>query len=254
MFPKYYKEKIFPLEKSYQEDKDWNIFQDICYRAYNIISQYEDEEINKQAQVARNYLLTVDALSESLQNGFIDLIPDAKNRGILNLSYAYRIKHGYPIFGSEKFNVEHWDLLFALIALYEIDTCMMVQKTINSGRISYPNYHKRENYQVYALSALEAVTFAENSKTTAQEIESKVKENISQKARKAALKKHEKRRSTYNRFINFYNYGTFNSKSSAADKFLESVKGEDIGLVPTNAKRSLLDALRKHEKSLNKFK
>ncbi len=254
MFLQFYKEKIYPLDKSYQKDADWHIFNDICYRAYKIISPHKPDRIKKQSEIARNYLLTVDGLSKSLQNGFIDLIPDAKHRGILTLSYAYRIKHGYPFFRSEKFNVEHWDLFFALIALYEIDTCMLVQKTIEKGRITYPNYHKRENYQAYALSALEAVTFAENSKTTAQEIESKVKENISQNARKAALKKHEKRRSTYHRFITFYNEGTFKSKSNAADKFLESVRGKDIGLVPTNAKRSLLDALRNHEKSLNRFK
>ena len=250
---KFYQSDIFPLEKAYQEDEDWDIFRDIYYRAHIIISSFEHEAINKEAEIARNALFSIDRLSMSPESGFMDEIPEAHARGILNLSYAYRIKHGYKFFKSEKFAVNHWDLFFALIALYEIDTCMLIQQTMNTGRITYPKYNKREHFHAYAQSALESVIYAENDIELSDEVLKQVKETTSERARQAAFKRHEKTQDICHQFIRFYEEGDFKTKSSAADKFLKINASAETVLAPTNAKRTLLDALRKYQKSLTEF-
>ena len=124
------------------------------------------------------------------------------------------------------------------------------KKTIDSGKITYPNYNKREVFQSYAKPALEAILYAENATSETLDIESKIKETTSEKARHAASKRHEKYQPIYNEFIQFYYAGEYKVKAEAARQFIW-IKGiENIPLAPTNAERSLLDALRKHEKSV----
>lgn len=246
----FYRSSVFPLEKSYHKDKDWDVFRDIEYRAQTIISNFDEETINRESEIARNYLFSVDMLSKSTESKLFKKIPEALARGILNLSYAYRIKHSYHIFGPKNYKITHWNLFFALIALYEIDTCMLIQQSINSGRYSFSNYNKREQFQAYARSAQEAVIYAEN----AIEIEKEIKLSKSKNAKKAAFSKHAPRRELYREFIEFYLKGDFKSRSKAADQFIE-VKGiKNILLTPTNAKETLLRNLRKYEQGLEKFK
>lgn len=254
MFAQIYRTDIYPLPSSYEMDPDWTIFWDIAHRAQTIIAQYDKTTIHQHAETVRNHLFNVDYLSTSTENKFIDEIPDANIRGILNLSYAYRIKHGYRFFQSKRYPINHTDLYFALIALYEIDRAMMVDLTMQSGRYIYPNYNKRDNFHHCAHHALEAVIYAENAITLSDEVDNQVKEKTSERARQAAYKRHEKTRDFCNRFIQIYCGGVFKSKASAAREFIEMHDKDEIPLAPTNAERTLLDALRKHEKSLDKFK
>ena len=247
---KYYREDIYPLDKSYLSDSDWDVFNDICYRAYKIISKHTPEIIKDHARMARENLISVDMLSKSTKNGFIDEIPDAHIRGIQNMSLSHLIKHGHEFFECDKFEVKHWGLYFALIALYEIDTCMLLQKPIDSGRITYPNYNKREVFQSYATPALEAVVYAENAETESLQIENKIKETTSEKAKHAASKRHEKYQVIYDEFFQFYDNGNYKNDTEAAREFLKSKENVKLPFAPTNAERSLLDALRKHKKTL----
>ena len=127
-FVTFYRENIYPLDKTYQHVSEWDVFNDIGYRAYKIISKHTPEAISKHGKIAREYLFSVDMLSKTNRKDYLDKIPDAEIRGISNMSLSYQIKHGHDFFESENFDVKQWDVFFALIALYEIDTCMLLQK------------------------------------------------------------------------------------------------------------------------------
>jgi hypothetical protein len=242
--------KIHPLDESYKEDEDWDIFKDIVYRAEKIINKFTPEEIEKQSKIARDWLSTLDMLLHSPKHGLFDVIRDGKYRGISKLSNAYLIKHSYTRINSNDLKLVNWDLLYALISLYEIDSFMLNMNVIKSGKIAYPNFNKRANFRACALSALEAVLYAETSYEINENIETKVKAKTSANAKKAALKRHEKTQKLYSKFIKFYHDGEFKSKKQAAEMFLETLSNDERILAPTNATRSLLDALRKFQKSL----
>lgn len=253
---KFYSTEVFPLSKEYKKDEDWYIFQDIVFRAEKIISEFPKEKIDEYGKIVIGWLQIFDFFYHSPDHCLNNYMPDEDLEGLINFSNAFLIKNDYYELEANAFNISNWELVFALVSLYEIDHCMLFRSIISSGKISYPNYTKKEHYFSVALSALEAVILAENAKEQSFEIEKIVKSQRREQAKKAALERHRPTHELCSEFIKFYFDGNFKSKSNAADKFIDILEKEKRNILsPTNAKRTLLDALRKFIKEeLDKYK
>jgi hypothetical protein len=101
----------------------------------------------------------------------------------------------------------------------------------------------------YAIEAIEAVCIGETLlELEAKEasVEQEVNKKISLVRSRAAVQRHAKTNALKQRFIEFYRSGKYSSRADAASRFLSGLPDEERKLLaPTNAERTLRDALRK---------
>src|SRR3569623_1217585 len=98
----------------------------------------------------------------------------------------------------------------------------------------------------YAVDAMEAVCMAECLQREPSRQAAKI---ISEQNRKAALQRHVNTSELKRQLIEFFHTGTFKSMAEAARRFYDGLEeGKRKLLAPTNAIRTLTDALSAHLK------
>jgi len=136
--------------------------------------------------------------------------------------------------------------LYAVLALGLIDEATeWEQHYVRAGYAEEdPIYHVA--LAPYAVDAMEAVCMAECLQREPSHEAVKI---ISERNRKAALQRHVHTSELKRQFIEFFLAGTFKSMAQAAGRFLDGLEeGKRKLLAPTNASRTLTDALSAHLK------
>lgn len=107
-----------------------------------------------------------------------------------------------------------------------------------------------ESTHAHAIQAMEAVCCAEHLVTQAV-VQVAKQEKISLQARQAAIKRHADITRLKQEFFDYYHAGTFSSYVAAAHSFYDGLpRDRQKLLAPTNAVRTLSEALSKHERPM----
>ena len=102
----------------------------------------------------------------------------------------------------------------------------------------------------FAAEAAEAVCLGEQLQQKDQEIEQAVRKQISQRSSEAIRKRHSKVAQLKQELFEYYATGDFPSKAQAVRRFINELTHDKRNLLaPTNAERTLLEALRSHLRS-----
>jgi hypothetical protein len=142
-----------------------------------------------------------------------------------------------------------WSQYFGFLALHHVYQAWFLERITDSVKPGDEFVQALPNTLAnYAAEATEAVCLGEQLLRKEREdagIEEKVRASIRQRNTKAAYKRHEKTSQLKQEFIEYYVSGEFPSQAEAARVFLRSIDDDKRTLLaPTNAERTLLDALR----------
>jgi len=151
-----------------------------------------------------------------------------------------------------------WSQYFGLLALGIIGEALATIHVVENYEVDDMRGALPAKMGSAAIDAVEAVSFgeafldAERRETSIEaHIELKTKKSISLRNSKAAIQSHSKINKLKQDFIQFYLSGEHQSRAEAARRFLMRSSEERRSLlVPTNAVRTLTDALRAYEKQL----
>jgi len=157
-----------------------------------------------------------------------------------------------------------WPEVFAILALNSLGEAITRSLYQNSREFQMGPYAKdymklhdeaRALFEGVDLIGV-ADRLLENKNTFKDELSKAVSEEIRLKNRRGGIQKNAPIKIVKGRFISWYykniDKGIFQSKSDAARKFYANLAKEESALMaPTNAVRTLKDALRTHEKALN---
>ena len=167
------------------------------------------------------------------------------------------IKGAYPLASYTQNHVIKWSHLIALFGIntiaeaYDEDIYQRSQRSNNKrddlARLDTANF--------FMFSAIEVIGMAEAEKVHEKYIgehEENVKSEISLRNQKAAIASHAKSQALKNKFISWYYEKRANavvhSRAQAAATFYKGLPHNERIFTESNAKRTLLDALRKFEK------
>lgn len=234
----------------------------IIYRSRTILSSRTKEDIYTINDLNR-YILS------EFYNGLDDLLLaiEAEEKGGLK---PKNTTDSEPLLKCvEKFDLDsddiynlRWSEMFAVQALSFVSLACTDEREHNQLHENDRNNTNRQYETLYsvgmwALDAMESLGYAEMFNSLEKQeheidsnIEKIVTEKISLKNKKAGIARHAKSTALKKEFIQFYISGDFPSMLNAADAFINQLNDEKSRiLAPTNAKRTLVEALSSHLKS-----
>lgn len=229
-------------------------FGQIAYRARKILSRRNRSEIIAAADTL-SWLLLGDSVRE-IDLGLLEWHAkelDEKNgdSSDLTLSDAQLLARVVETVSLEDINEAVPNLtlaeLYAVLALGLIDEAAEWEQHYMQAGYAEDESIYPMGLSPYAVDAMEAVCMAESLQGDIPRIQAA--KIISAQKRKAALKRHANTNNLKRQFIEFFHTETFKSMAEAARRFYDGLEeGKRKLLAPTNATRTLTDALSAHLK------
>ena len=238
----------------------------IIHRCREILSQRTKEDIYTMYDLNRYILSEHHSVADALNK--LGLEAEAEDKGE-NIVKAKRSTNSEPLLECiEKFELDSeeisdlkWSEMFAVQALSFISLARTEEREYDELEDHLKNIPIYEYETLYctdswSLDAMESLGYAEmhnalenKEKDILNTLEINAAEKISLRSRQAAIARHAKSTALKQEFIEFYKQREYHSMSHAADRFLAQLDDIKIKiLVPSNAKRTLTDALSKHLK------
>lgn len=229
-------------------------FRQIVYRARKILSGRSRREVVATADTL-SWLLLCDAAQEInldlLERQAEELEEENGDSNPLTLSDAQLLAHIVETVSLEDINEAVPNLtapeLYAVLALGLIDEAAEWEQHYMQAGYAEDDSIYPIALSPYAVDAMEAVCMAECLQRS--EPSRQAAKIISEQNRKAAIKRHSLINELKRQFIEFFLAGTFKSMAEAARRFYDGLEeGRRKLLAPTNAIRTLTDALSAHLK------
>jgi hypothetical protein len=169
----------------------------------------------------------------------------------------YERRHQIDISQEEAALNADWSDYFAVLSLAYIAQAATAYNALMTSE-KVPRHEATEAFNISndRILAVEAITYAEFilelkqlTKNLDAKIEAEARNQLRQRNSQAAKQRHAAVKTLKQQFIDYYHADTFPSKRKAAEQFYTGLpEDEKLLLAPTNAVRTLTDALRDYEK------
>lgn len=241
------------LSGKYDRDYQQSALQ-IRARARLLLNEIDPERLDRQIKVLQWITNELEGKPFFKTEEEQDAQYALKLPGFTPAAHLYKYTSAFDLNDADNLT---WSQYFALLAL------MLIVSAHQEEEWAY----ERKPYDVVTLAtyrqagddiafAMEAVIFGEllqinEAGSLPYSIMTGVSEQrISLNASKGGIARHSESNKLKKEFIDFYGAGSFKSGADAARRFYQSLPVERKILAPTNAERTLLDALREHRKKI----
>ena len=235
----------------------------IIHRSRTLLLQRTKEEMYEINELCRYIISEFHNTFDDLLLSFDEESGEFTGKQTTESEKLLKCVEKYDIDSYEIKNLK-WSEMFAVQALSFVSLASFDEHAHNKLHESVKSNANRQyetlyNISTWVLDAMESLGYAEMFNALEQKeheinvnIEKVVVAKISLKNKKAGIARHAKSTALKKEFIDYFQSGYFPSMSNAADTFLNQLDDEKRRiLAPTNAKRTLTEALSSHLKRLN---